>query len=100
LVLRFRDLILPFRTGDYIHRDMHGSASLKSVLPALLPELSYDDLEVQNGGQASLLAELWYDGQLANEEWEKAYPNLLKYCERDTFAMVELLGVLYRAAGK
>jgi len=30
-----------------------GRSSIKNVLPALVPELSYKDLEVQEGGTAS-----------------------------------------------
>ena len=74
---------------------MHGSASLKKVLPALLPKLSYDNLEVREGGQASLIFELWFDGALPEPEWQKVRPDLLKYCERDTWAMVEPLRLLY-----
>jgi hypothetical protein len=88
------DLIVPFRAGDCAHYDFHGSASLKDVLPVLVPSLSYKDLEIQNGADASLIAERWYDNDLPDEAWEKAYDNLLKYCRLDTLAMVEILRVL------
>jgi hypothetical protein len=32
---------------------MKGSYSIKSVLPALVPELSYNDLPIKEGGTAS-----------------------------------------------
>ena len=32
---------------------MKGSYSIKYVLPALVPELSYNDLEIKEGGTAS-----------------------------------------------
>lgn len=52
-----KDLIDPFRAGDYYVAAMGGSFSIKSVLPALFsddPELNYHNLDerVQNGGDA------------------------------------------------
>ncbi|MBF0431842.1 MAG: DUF2779 domain-containing protein [Fibrobacteria bacterium] len=95
LVPRFRDLMIPFRTS-YAHKDFHGSASLKYVLPVLVPKLSYEELEeIQDGGTAFLRAQKWYSGDMPEEEWEKNYNNLLKYCELDTLAMVEILRKLY-----
>jgi len=91
---RFRDLIVPFREGIYVHRDFHGSASLKSVLPVLVPSLSYGELEIQEGTGASLAYERWMLGQMPDEEWKGTYDALLKYCELDTLAMVEILKVV------
>lgn len=94
---RFWDLIVPFRSGDYTHYEFHGSASLKYVLPVLVPSLSYDELEVQEGGTASLLAEKWYAGDMGKKEWKQVHENLLEYCKLDTLGMVEILKVLYDA---
>ena len=52
-----KDLIDPFRAGDYYVPAMGGSFSIKSVLPALFPgdpELDYHNLDerCQNGGNA------------------------------------------------
>ena len=44
-----------FKT-EYVDYRFHGSTSIKKVLPVLLPKLSYDDLEVQNGTMA---LDLW-----------------------------------------
>jgi len=97
LLPRFWDLIVPFQKGYYTHYDFHGSASLKSVLPALVPSLSYQELAIQEGGEASLTAELWYAGKMDQEEWEQRYSELLQYCALDTLAMVEVLKILYAA---
>lgn len=70
---------------------MNGSASIKSVLPAFIPELSYKDLEIQEGGSAS---------QAYLNLLERTRKALLKYCERDTIAMVELLNFLEREVEK
>jgi hypothetical protein len=56
------------------------------VLPAIIPTLSYKDLEIKEGGTASdsfLLSIL--DPENSTSELRN---NLLKYCEMDTFAMV------------
>ena len=96
LLPRFWDLMLPFKEGDYTHYNFHGSASLKAVLPVLSPSLSYEDLEIQEGGTASLKYERWLFGEMEAEEWDKTYWDLLNYCKLDTLAMVEILRVLYQ----
>ena len=95
LLPRFWDLIVPFRKGHYAHPDFHGKAGLKKVLPALVPELSYDELKIQEGATASLAYERWLMGDMADEEWQATYEALLRYCELDTLAMVEILKKLY-----
>ncbi len=90
LLLRIVDLIIPFRSGIYSDYRCKGSASIKSVLPVLCPELSYESLSVQKGDQASLLFEKYLEGSMAEEEWCDVKPGLLSYCELDTLAMVEI----------
>jgi len=34
---------------NYYHPEFHGSYSIKSMLPALVPGMSYSDLEIQHG---------------------------------------------------
>ena len=87
---RVIDLMKPF--SDEIINDpaFKGSSSIKAVLPALLPELSYDDLDIQEGASAS---RLWKDVTLTNPgapEREKVYADLVAYCTRDTWAMVAI----------
>lgn len=82
----------------YYHPKFEGSFSLKKVLPAVLPDLGYSDLEIQHGGQA---AQQYY--HMIFEEADPAEKGriqqaLLKYCERDTLAMVELRRALLRKA--
>lgn len=45
--------LLPLIRDHVYDPDFHGSFSLKSVLPALVPELGYDNLEITDGGLAS-----------------------------------------------
>ena len=65
-------------------------SSIKVVLPVLLPALSYEDLDVQDGGSASLA---WVEMREA-EDPQKARViagQLREYCALDTLAMVKLL---------
>jgi hypothetical protein len=87
---RMIDLMVPFRNRHLYHPDMKGSYSIKQVLPALVPELSYEDLEIHEGGTASLTYQsLYVDSD--TESILKKRENLLKYCQLDTLAMVRLL---------
>jgi hypothetical protein len=73
--------------------EMKGSYSLKAVLPALIPDLSYSDLNIHEGGTASLTYEsLYYDTDIQSISEKRA--NLLKYCEMDTLGMVRILQLL------
>jgi len=92
-IARLRDLIVPFRSRDYYTAAMHGSASIKSVLPALVPDLSYGGMEIADGGTASHAYEsLHYDPDPAHVAQIRAA--LLDYCQLDTLAMVRVLEVL------
>jgi hypothetical protein len=90
---RFVDLMVPFRRRYLYKPEMNGSYSLKAVLPALVPDLSYSDLEIQEGGTASETYESLYygcDPDLIARKRE----NLFKYCELDTLSMVRILKLL------
>src|SRR5205085_7638925 len=79
---------------DYVyHPKFEGSFSLKYVLPALVPELSYNDLVIMDGMVASVeIARLLFVvGRVRSDEKDALRTNLLAYCKRDTFAMVKLL---------
>ncbi|MBS4043351.1 MAG: DUF2779 domain-containing protein [Chitinophagaceae bacterium] len=89
------DLIVPFKNAWYYLPAMGGSASIKDVLPAIAPEFSYSELEIQNGGDASEI----YLSMIKNNfkgDAEKTKQNLLKYCERDTEGMVIIWNELLR----
>lgn len=86
------DLLTPFQSGFYYNRNMGGSYSIKSVLPALFPDdptLDYHNLEgVHNGSEAMSIFPLI--AEMPQKEQEQARKNLLKYCELDTLAMVKV----------
>ena len=82
--------LLPLARQHYYHPDMLGSWSIKAVLPTIAPELSYDDLEVSHGMMAmESFAELMRP-ETTIERREHLQAALLKYCERDTWAMVRI----------
>ncbi|HRN27461.1 MAG TPA: DUF2779 domain-containing protein [Ignavibacteriaceae bacterium] len=87
---RVKDLMMPFQKKYYYTHKMQGSHSIKYVLPALIPELSYENLEINEGGLASTAFEsLYYETDLIRIA--EIRNNLLEYCKMDTFAMVKLL---------
>lgn len=90
VIFRIKDLITPFQKKFYYTNDMKGSYSIKYVLPALVPELNYSDLEINEGGLASLTFESLY-GEKDLEIISNKRKNLLEYCKLDTFAMVKIL---------
>ena len=72
---------------------MKGSYSIKYVLPALVPELRYDDLEIKEGGTASTIFVQMLNGKFKGD-YDKTRNALLEYCKLDTLAMVEIYSVL------
>lgn len=88
IIERFVDLMVPFQKGWYYHPNFKTSYSIKYVLPALIPELSYKELGIQNGGEASSA----YPLLSTMEATEKAQTrkDLLEYCKLDTLAMVKI----------
>ena len=89
LISRFVDLLIPFRSAWYYLPSMGGSASIKSVLPAIAPEFGYEDLEIGNGSDASNIFLSMIKKAFEGNE-EETRNALKKYCERDTFGMVIL----------
>ncbi|MCF6267683.1 MAG: DUF2779 domain-containing protein [Desulfuromusa sp.] len=94
IVQRVRDLIIPFRKRFAYRWQQQGSSSIKKVLPAFVPELSYQGMPIANGGMAMAA----YHLMCAEEDAAKLSEirkNLLAYCKLDTEAMVHLLRCLY-----
>ncbi|RLB98879.1 MAG: DUF2779 domain-containing protein, partial [Deltaproteobacteria bacterium] len=95
---RMIDLLIPFRSRHLYHPKMMGSASLKSVLPAFVPDLSYADLEISDGDTASGMYLSCVKGVVSDADKDNIYKELRKYCALDTLAEVRLLDVLYAYA--
>ena len=85
---RIFDLKIIFQK-DYLHPRAYGGASIKKILPVMVPELSYKDLVVQDGTMAM---SAWEEMLKTDDfpEKNKIKTNLLKYCELDTLAMVKI----------
>ena len=89
---KIKDLMVPFKSRYYYTKNMHGSYSIKYVLPALFPNepsLDYHNLDlVHNGSEAmDIYAHL---GEYSTDEQSKIRDSLLKYCYLDTYAMVKI----------
>lgn len=83
--------LLPIARERFYHPSQHGSWSLKSVLPAICPELSYESLNgVSDGGMAmDAFREAIAEGT-TNERKREIERELREYCELDTLAMVRV----------
>lgn len=99
LASRIKDLMVPFQKKYYYAPEMKGSYSIKAILPALVPELSYDDLEINEGGLASIAYEslqtetdLMFIAEIKHQ--------LLEYCKLDTLGMVRILEKLEALVNK
>lgn len=89
LVPRLWDLCAVIQ-ANYYHRDFGGSFSIKSVLPALIPEMSYDILAISNGTQASSKYAEMIDNDTPQADKDRIMVGLIEYCKQDTLAMVKL----------
>ncbi len=91
---RIVDLMIPFSEGWYVDKDFFGSASIKSVLPVLVPALSHKDLNIQGGNSAQ---RIWMETVIGGKNEatkDKIMNDLIEYCTLDTLAMVEIWRVL------
>ena len=98
IAAHMKDLIVPFRRKDYYTREMKGSYSIKYILPALVPELSYNDLDVSHGGDAVLSYQKLSAVDTDEAEAARIRRGLLEYCKLDTLAMVKILEKLREVA--
>ena len=93
IIDRMKDLMYPFQKKHYTTEALGKYYSIKVVLPALCPDVSYNELEISNGMDASnQFLDLYYctdENHIANTR-----QHLLKYCHLDTLAMVRILEVL------
>ena len=84
---RLYDLALIFK-DIYVDYRFKGSVSIKNVLPVMIPELSYEALEIRNGEMAiQSITELIGRSFFGRS---KIVRELKKYCELDTLAMVRI----------
>jgi len=80
----------------YYHPGFHGSFSIKSVLPAVVPKMSYKGLDIQDGeaaGRAFMQARAGTDPR----EHRRILQALRQYCGMDTAGVVAIRQKLARS---
>jgi len=81
----------PIAKQHYYHPAQEGSWSLKSVLPAVAPDLDHAKLDgVKNGGMAIEAYREAIHPATGPERRDAIRNELLAYCKLDTFALVRL----------
>jgi hypothetical protein len=87
---RLWDLLLIIRDHVY-HPAFGGSYSLKSVLPALVPEMTYEGMEVADEKAAGIAWESLVRCGFNRDKCNAIGKALLDYCRQDTLALVRLV---------
>lgn len=83
--------LLPLARDHFYHPIQQGSWSIKNVLPAIAPEISYQQLDgVKDGGMAMDAYAEAIHPTTAQERKAVIYQQLSAYCELDTLAMVRI----------
>lgn len=90
--------LLPVVQDNVYHPEFRGSFSIKAVLPALIPDLSYKGLAVGDGNTAITRFARMARGEIVGEAAERTRAELLEYCKLDTLAMVRLHEALLERA--
>lgn len=83
--------LLPVTQECYYHPSQKGSWSIKKVLPAIFPDLSYDSLDGVNDGGLAMAAYLEAtDPATSAERRGEIERQLRAYCAMDTWGIVKL----------
>ena len=91
---RLVDLLIPFRKFYYYHPLQKGSASIKSVLPALTGK-TYEGMKISDGQSASIAYQVVTYGDVPEEVREEVRADLEKYCGLDTEGMIWIIERLH-----
>ena len=98
IVRRLVDLYIIIRE-NYYDAGFGGSYSIKKVLPVLVPGMGYDNMEIDNGLDASAEFAFMSRGRYSREEVVRIREQLKIYCGLDTMAMVRLVERLREGDG-
>ncbi|MAR43036.1 MAG: hypothetical protein CMC48_02945 [Flavobacteriaceae bacterium] len=90
IVDRLKDLMIIFKNKWFYKPEMKGSSSIKDVLTALDPELSYKNINIQDGGMASSIYLSMVNKTFKGDEISMR-KNLQEYCWLDTYGMVKII---------
>ena len=82
------------------HPGFNGRTSIKVVLPVLVPEMDYSELDISNGDDALAMFYRIAMGQLHPDSVESTRLALMEYCKLDTLAMVRIHDVLIELANE
>ncbi len=88
IIERMRDMAVPFIGGLVYDLKMRGNFSLKKIIQAINPDLSYSRLSIQHGMEAVYQYREMEDSE--DEDDGQSKKELLEYCSMDTYAMVEV----------
>ena len=77
-------------TKRVYHPGFHGSGSIKATLPVLVPDMSYEGLEIGDGDAAVAAFVKMARGLCSAGETKRIRAALLTYCGQDTMAMVRV----------
>ena len=92
---RTLDLLEPFRSFHVYHPAQHGSASIKSVLPALTGR-DYSGMAISDGGMASHAYLAAFYAGVSQAEKEQTVRDLETYCGLDTLGMWKIVKAIGR----
>ncbi|MEQ1802616.1 MAG: DUF2779 domain-containing protein [Gammaproteobacteria bacterium] len=84
--------LLPLVRDHYYHPAMRGSFSIKKVLPVVAPDLDYGELDEVQEGTGAQVAYLYaaLDPAVTPARRADLETKLRRYCQQDTWAMVEI----------
>ena len=83
--------LLPLARQRYYHPSQQGSWSIKKILPAIFPDLSYGRLAGVNDGASAMEAFTEAIASSTTAEWRRAIQEqLLAYCGLDTYGLARL----------
>jgi hypothetical protein len=94
MIARLWDLEVPFAKKWFYNPCFNGSSSIKKVLPVMDPDVTYQNLDIQEGGEAQAKYLSFLRDPLSDEDRVKIKNDLLTYCKLDSFAMVRILDEL------
>ncbi len=99
IVARMIDLSEPFRKQWVYHKNMQGRSAFKYVLPAMVKDLDYTDLRIDNGEQAATTYAMLvnYRQHHGNQhpEMDLYLQNLTDYCARDTWGLYRVFQAVH-----
>lgn len=75
----------------YYHPQMHGSWSLKTILPIISQSLDYNQLIIKDGAMAQEVYQYLFYNEENYDYWRQA---LLEYCQQDTYGLMLLVDFL------